>query len=97
MSYITNISVISVLYILLNVYLLDLNSDKLKLNRINIYFCLFIRIKFYLFVVINRVKKNFMLILSMNLIIYSCLDCAKRPAGVKSQNNVWEIIIRTIK
>ncbi len=97
MSHITNISVISVLYILLNVYLLVSNSDKYKLNRINIYIYFFIRIKFYLFVVIKKSEKNFMLNLSMNLIIYSRLDCAKRPAGVKSQNNVWEVIIKTIK
>ncbi len=97
MIYITNISVISVLYMLLNFYLLDLKSFQRKLYQINVYFCSFIRIKFYLFGGISRVKKNFMLILSMYSIIYSCLDCAKRPARVKSQNNVWEVITKTIK
>ncbi|CAQ85733.1 Hypothetical protein PAU_03645 [Photorhabdus asymbiotica] len=56
------------------------------------YFCLFIRIKYYLFVAINIVKKNFMLILATIMIIYSYLDCAKRPAKMKSQNNIWEAI-----
>ncbi|NRN30341.1 hypothetical protein [Photorhabdus heterorhabditis] len=59
MSYLTNISVISVLYILLNVYFSDLKSDKLKLYSINIYFYFFIRIKFYLYRGYQHDKKEF--------------------------------------
>ncbi len=59
MSYLTNISVISVLYILLNVYFSDLKSDKLKLYSINIYFYFFIRIKFYPHCGYQHGKKEF--------------------------------------